>query len=144
MNFSQTAEYSRVYILDVHGTNKQNTCAPTTQFKKKEIVKLWKPSIHRREEPRSWILCQSLAIFFFLFQFNSKVCNRNQSRTYTYTKHLKPRSPLGAACRCQPALPPLRPLVPTQGPCVKTAFPGGKAAHLPYLHTHRALHTVQV
>ena len=41
--------------------------------------------------------------FFFLFQFNSKVCDRNQTRTYTYTKPLKPGSPLGAACRCQPA-----------------------------------------
>ena len=72
MNFSQTAEYSRVYILDVHGTNRQNTCAPTTQFKKKEIVKLWKPSIHRREEPRSWIWCQSLAFFFFFFNLTAK------------------------------------------------------------------------
>ena len=72
MNVSQKAESSRVYTLDVHGTNKQNTCAPTTQFKKKEIVKLWKPSIHRREEPRSWTWCQPLAIFFFFFNLTAK------------------------------------------------------------------------
>ena len=82
--------------------------------------------------------------FFFLFQLNSKVCNRTQTQTYTYTKHLKPGSPLGAACGRQPARPPHRPLVLTQGRCVETAFRSGEAAHLPYLHTHRALHTVHV
>lgn len=102
----------------------------------KEIVELCKPSIHRRGGTTVMNFVP-VTCFFFSFNLTAKSCNRNQSRTYTYTKHPNPRSPLGVACRCtcrcQPALPPLRPLVPTQGRCVN-AFPGGKAAHLPYLH----------
>ena len=160
--------------MEVHGTDRQNTCAPTTQFKKKETSLCKETTETRRsaEQPAASVLppqkkkerkrklsnfenpqptegrnhghefCASHLLFFFLFQLNSKVCNRNQ--THTYTKHLKPGSPLGAACERQPASPPLRPLVLTQGRCVETAFPSGEAAHLPYLHTHRALHTIHV
>ena len=79
--------------------------------------------------------------YFFFFFFNL-TANSVTNQIHTYTKHLKPGSPLGAACERQPASPPLRPLVLTQGRCVETAFPSGEAAHLPYLHTHRALHTI--
>ena len=58
MNFSQTAEYSRVYILEVHGTDRQNTCAPTTQFKKKETSLCKETTETRRsaEQPAASVL----------------------------------------------------------------------------------------
>ena len=142
MNFSQTAEYSRVYILDVHGTDRQTPVRPPRSSRKRKLSNFDNTQPTEGRNHGHEFCASHLLFFFFHFQLNSKVCNRNQ--IHTDTKHLKPGSPLGAACERQPARPPLRPLVLTQGRCLETAFPSGEAAHLPYLHTLPALNTVQV
>lgn len=102
MNFSQTAEYSRVYILDVHGTDK-TPLRPPRSSRKRKLSNFENPQSTEGRNHAHEFGANHLLFLFFLFQFNSKVCDRNQTRTYTYTKHLKPESPPGAACRCQPA-----------------------------------------
>ena len=71
MNFSQTAEYSRVYILDVHGTDK-TPLRPAGSSRKKKLSNFENPQSTEGRNRAHEFGANHLLFFFFFFNLTAK------------------------------------------------------------------------